>query len=132
MENRRNGDHIVNLLYNGQMSGAIAFSIARAGATPLLADAQGHGHIYDAQGRINSRANPIRVNQPWVFYGGDYGRITGPELTAGTVTPSIALPAEQACAVRVGDNPATLAYCGLSPGSVVLYQTNFSLPSIRR
>lgn len=123
------GRHIVNVLYNNVMSGAIELDVADANPSPLHIDAA-TPHLYDASGVLITQQNPIRPGQIYAFYANGLGRMKGINQIAGAPTPGVAMEPEQACNLTIGGNKPVIVYCGRSPGAVALDQVNFRLDQI--
>ena len=63
-----------------------------------------------------------------IVYGIGFGAVTPP--TPAGVIATVATALENPPSIRFGDVPATLAYAGLAPGYVGLYQFNVVVPAV--
>ena len=91
---------------------------------------QGHIYKYDAQGnQIRADKNaPAKTGDSLVVYCSGLGAVN-PALGAGTVTPlSFLTKTVAAVTVTIGGVPVPVAFAGLTPGSVGLYQINATVP----
>ena len=77
-------------------------------------------------------SRPAKAGDTLIFYGLGFGA-TSPAVTEGVAVPGVANVA--GCLMVFGQSalpglsfPATPSYCGLTPGSVGLYQVNVSVP----
>lgn len=80
-------------------------------------------------GELVTGSNPIHPEDAIVIFATGLGR-TDPEVEAGTPAPSDPLP--QALIppeVTLGDVPLAIAYAGLAPGQIGVYQINAVVPS---
>jgi uncharacterized protein (TIGR03437 family) len=73
---------------------------------------------------LNSR--PAKPGDPIYTYGIGFGDVT-PSILPGVIAQESTLVNQ--VAISFGTTPATISYQGLTPGSVGLYQFNFSVPS---
>jgi uncharacterized protein (TIGR03437 family) len=73
-------------------------------------------------------ARPARPGETIVLYGVGFGAVN-PPVAAGQVAPQAAALTAPVT-VKFGDTPAAVAYAGISPGSVGLYQINVTVPAI--
>jgi uncharacterized protein (TIGR03437 family) len=80
---------------------------------------------------INSPSSPAAVGDEVVVYftGGGPVQAAG-KLATGAAAPSGLSPVTGANSITVGTVSATVAYMGLTPGAVGLYQANFVVPQL--
>jgi uncharacterized protein (TIGR03437 family) len=89
--------------------------------------------VVNVDGSVNSGATPAMVGDEVVAYftGG------GPVMASGTLTtgepaPTGLSPLSGMYSITVGGQPANVAYIGLTPGSIGLYQANFTVPQVAK
>ena len=89
----------------------------------------GPGVITDAQGALVNASNPAQRGQVVVVYANDLGP-TDPPVPAGEVTPLGTLASVvNSVTATIGGVPAVVAFAGLTPGFVGLYQVNVEIPA---
>jgi len=71
---------------------------------------------------------PVKAGSTIVFYGVGFGNVT-PSTPPGQIAPA-ATTLNQQVSFTIGGAPATVAYQGLVPGLVGLYQFNVVVPSV--
>ncbi len=76
-------------------------------------------------------AHPSAPGEPLIIYLAGLGA-TNPSVATGTPTPIQLVPCVVQPTVSVDGQPAAIAYAGLTPGGVGLYQINFTVPSNAR
>ena len=73
--------------------------------------------------------SPAHPGETIVLYGSGFGQ-TDPPVTIGDFATEVSpLPAANPFSVTINGVKALVAYAGLSPGSVALYQINFTVPA---
>ena len=90
--------------------------------------------VVNANGSTNSTSAGANVGDEVVAYftGGGPVNASG-KLTTGAAAPSGQSPVTGSTAVTVGGIAApTVQYIGLTPGSIGLYQANFTVPQIAK
>ena len=123
----------INVSYSGQSS---AFAVPVVAAAPSVFTSNGSGIgqaavVNNADGTINSPANPAKIGSYIQIYATGEGQ-TSPAGLDGALAPlQLPLPAPiLPVSVTVGGLPATVAYAGASPGAVAgLMQVNVQIPS---
>jgi uncharacterized protein (TIGR03437 family) len=76
-------------------------------------------------------SHPAQPGEPLIIYLAGMGA-TNPAVASGTATPIQLVPASVQPTVSVDGQPTAIAYAGLTPGGVGLYQINFTVPSNAR
>ena len=103
---------------------------ANDGPTPP--SVQNGAHIIAQHGvdfSLVSSSNPAKPGEYLVIYSVGMGA-TDPAVVSGTQTPASPLAkVTNQPAVTVGSQPASIAFAGLTPGFVGLYQINFQVPA---
>src|SRR5271165_6133119 len=75
------------------------------------------------------RRSPALPGETVVLYGSGFGQ-TDPPVTIGELATVVSpLPVANAFSATINGVKAAVAYAGLSPGSVALYQFNVTVPS---
>jgi uncharacterized protein (TIGR03437 family) len=119
---------------NGVPSNAAAVYVP-AGATPGISFyTSNHAVVVNANGSTNSTSAGASVGDEVVAYftGGGPVNAAG-KLTTGAAAPNGQSPVTGSTSVTVGGIAApTVQYIGLTPGSVGLYQANFTVPQIAK
>ena len=73
--------------------------------------------------------SPAHPGETIVLYGSGFGQ-TDPQVTIGDFATEVSpLPAANPFSITINGVKALVAYAGLSPGSVALYQINFTVPA---
>jgi uncharacterized protein (TIGR03437 family) len=97
---------------------------------PLGAYSPGVFAITDVPGAVIGQSNPAKRGQPIIVYANGLGPVDRP-VASGDPTPltqplanTLATPS-----VTIGGSAATVAFSGLTPGSVGLYQLNVVVPA---
>jgi len=80
-------------------------------------------------GSLVDRQHPAKPNEPLAIYLVGMGA-TNPPVGSGTAAPADPLPKVPSdVAITIGGLTAPIAYAGLTPGGVGLYQINFTVPA---
>jgi uncharacterized protein (TIGR03437 family) len=80
-------------------------------------------------GTLNSISNPAAKGSIVTLYLNGLG-LTSPAISSGATTPtSPLLPAFYQVLAFVGGVPATVAFAGLAPSTVGVYQVNLQIPT---
>ena len=90
--------------------------------------------VVNADGNVNSSSDTASVGDEVVLYftGGGPVNAAGP-LVKGTPAPAGLSPVtDPNPSITVGGTSANVAYVGLTPGSIGLYQANFFVPQIAK
>jgi uncharacterized protein (TIGR03437 family) len=89
--------------------------------------------VINADGNVNSGSDQAKVGDEVVAYftGGGPVQASG-TLTTGAPSPSGLSPITGTYSVTVGGVQATVEYIGLTPGSIGLYQVNFTVPQVAK
>ncbi|HTC89345.1 MAG TPA: putative Ig domain-containing protein [Bryobacteraceae bacterium] len=99
---------------------------------PTPPDVQNGAHIiaqHSADFSLVSSANPAKAGEYLVMYLVGMGP-TNPSVPSGAATPNSPLsPVVNQPTVTVASQPATVAFAGLTPAFVGLYQINFQVPT---
>ncbi|MBZ5604578.1 MAG: hypothetical protein LAO79_19935, partial [Acidobacteriia bacterium] len=99
-------------------------------ATSGAGTGQAHAYKYDAQGNaiLANAADPATAGDPLVIYAIGLGAVS-PSVNAGDASPSSppsTIPGT--VTVQIGGVPAKVAFAGLTPTAVGLYQVNVTVP----
>ena len=87
--------------------------------------------VVNANGSVNSANDTAAVGDTVVAYFTGGGPVTpSGKLTTGAPAPSGLSPVTGAASVTVNGVAAKVAYIGLTPGSIGLYQANFVVPNV--
>ena len=110
----------------------VLIGVARPAVFTVDSSGQGQGQIYwyDANGdQILAGPNsPATTGDALVIYSSGLGEVT-PPLTVGTATPlGFLTNTVGTVTVTIGGIQAPVAFAGLTPGSVGLYQINVTIP----
>jgi uncharacterized protein (TIGR03437 family) len=113
-------------------SNAAAVYVPAAG-TPGISSSNDRAPVVNADGSVNSSSNPAAVGDEVVVYftGGGPVQASG-QLTAGAAAPAGESPVTGNNSITVGGVAANVVYMGLTPGSVGLYQANFTVPALAK
>jgi uncharacterized protein (TIGR03437 family) len=114
-------------------SNAVAVAIP-AGASPgIFIYGQNRAVAVNQDGSVNSPTAPAHVGDVMVAYftGGGPVQAAG-QLVTGARTPQGLSPVSGTQSVKVGTVDAAIAYMGLTPGSIGLYQVNFTVPQVAK
>jgi uncharacterized protein (TIGR03437 family) len=123
----------VVVVYQGNASAPspIAVSAVRPGIFTGSYTGRGQGAVLNQDFSLNGPANPAQRGQYVSIYGTGEGVTTPPGMdgrassTAGTPLPKVAA----ACSATIGNQPATVSYCGEAPGLTAgLVQVNVLVP----
>jgi len=76
-------------------------------------------------------AHPAKPGEPLIIYLAGMGA-TNPPVASGAVTPSALVPTIVQPTMSVDGQPAAIAYAGLTPDGIGLYQINFTVPTNAR
>jgi uncharacterized protein (TIGR03437 family) len=99
---------------------------------PTAPDVQNGAHIIAQHGAdysLVSSTNPAKPGELLLMYLVGMGP-TNPSVPSGAATPNSPLsPVVNQPTVTVASQPATVAFAGLTPGFVGLYQINFQVPT---
>jgi uncharacterized protein (TIGR03437 family) len=102
---------------------------ANDGPTPPQVQNGAHLIAQRADGSLVSSTNPAKPGETLVMYAVGLGA-TNPGVGSGAVTPDSPLhSAVVQPTVTVGSHQAAVAFAGLTPGYVGLYQINFQVPA---
>jgi uncharacterized protein (TIGR03437 family) len=117
--------------YQGQLSSAVALSIASSSPGIFTADASGRGQAVavNEDGSINSAANPAARGSVIVLYATGEGQ-TDPPGTDGRISNAAALAKPVLpVTVLINGTPAEVGYAGAAPGLVAgVMQLNVRIP----
>ena len=123
------------VVYNNGVPSNAAAVYVPAGATPGISFySSNHAVVVNVNGSTNSTSAGASVGDEVVAYftGGGPVNAAG-KLTTGAVAPAGQSPVTGSTAVTVGGIAApTVQYIGLTPGSIGLYQANFTVPQIAK
>jgi len=97
-------------------------------ATPGVFKHEGIGIVTDASWNIVAEKNPARAGGAYVAFATGLG-ITEPPAQTGLLASQVA-PAVLPVTLTIDGRETTVHYAGLTPGSIGLYQFNFTLPGI--
>jgi uncharacterized protein (TIGR03437 family) len=122
------------IVTNGSsISNAAAVYVPATGTPGISTYSNNRAVVVNLNGSLNSGSAPASVGDEVVVYftGGGPVQASG-QLKAGTQAPSGLSPVTGDNSITVGAIPATVAYMGLTPGSIGLYQANFVVPQIAK
>jgi uncharacterized protein (TIGR03437 family) len=91
--------------------------------------ADGHIIAQHADFSLVDAAHPAKPGEPLVMYLSGMGATTPAVATGVQASPTALTPAQIQPTVRVGGQVADIAYAGLTPGGIGLYQINFTVPA---
>jgi uncharacterized protein (TIGR03437 family) len=86
--------------------------------------------VQNPNGSLNSPSSPAHAGDVLVAYLTGGGAVNSSDWTTGAASPNGASSVTASYNLTVGNEPAQVAYVGLTPGFVGLYQANFTLPSL--
>jgi uncharacterized protein (TIGR03437 family) len=89
--------------------------------------------LYHADGRLVTKQNPAKRDEPLRMYATGLGATTGGRVTSGTPAPSSPLAVTQKVQVYFGDprykqSEVIVDWSGLAPGMIGVYQLNLRVP----
>jgi uncharacterized protein (TIGR03437 family) len=100
-------------------------------AAPGLFTSNGTQAIVQNQnGSLNSSTEPARVGDALVAYLTGGGAVKSGSWITGAASPEEPANVTASYSLTVGSQPAQVAYLGLTPGFVGLYQANFTVPTL--
>jgi len=122
------------IVMNGSSTSNAAAVYVPATGTPGISEfGNDRAVVVNVDGSVNSGATPAAVGDEVVVYftGG------GPVMAAGTLTtgspaPMGLSPVSGRNSITVGGVAAVVSYIGLTPGSIGLYQANFTVPQLAK
>jgi uncharacterized protein (TIGR03437 family) len=111
----------------------VLIGVARPAVFTVDSSGQGQGQIYwyDSKGDqiLAGMNSPATTGDALVIYCSGLGEVS-PSLTVGTATPlGFLTNTVGTVTVTIGGVQAPVAFAGLTPGSVGLYQINVTIPS---
>jgi len=111
----------------------VLVGVARPAVFTVDSSGQGQGQIYwyDSKGNqiLAGMNSPATTGDALVIYCSGLGEVS-PPLTVGTATPlGFLTNTVGTVTVSIGGVQAAVAFAGLTPGSVGLYQVNVTIPS---
>lgn len=114
-------------------SNAAAMYVPATGTPGIFIYATSRAVVTNSDGTINSASAPAAVGDEVVAYftGGGPVNAAG-KLTTGAPSPDGLSMVTGSNSVMVGGSQATVAYMGLTPGSIGLYQANFYVPQLAK
>ena len=114
-------------------SNAVAVEVPAAGTPGIIYYGDNRAVVVDAsqQNVVNTTSAPAKVGDVLVVYftGGGPVNASGP-LVTGAGAPGGLSPLAATSRITVGGVDAVVSYIGLTPGSIGLYQANFTLPKV--
>jgi uncharacterized protein (TIGR03437 family) len=114
-------------------SNAAAVFVPGTGTPGISVYGNDRAVVVNADGSVNSDASPAKVGDEVVVYFTGGGPVqTAGNLVTGAPAPGGLSPVTGDNSIRVGKLPAKVAYMGLTPGSIGLYQANFFVPQIAK
>ncbi len=114
-------------------SNAAAVYVPASGTPGISVYGNDRAVVINADGSVNSGTDAAKVGDEVVVYftGGGPVQAAG-KLTTGAPAPSGLSPVTGDNSITVGGVQATVAYMGLTPGSIGLYQANFYVPQLAK
>jgi uncharacterized protein (TIGR03437 family) len=113
----------------GMASNTVALSIPPA-APGLFTYDGNQAIVQNPNGSLNSSTSPAHPGDVLVAYLTGGGSVNSGSWTSGEPSPDAPASVTAAYSLTVGNQPANVAYVGLTPGFVGLYQANFTLPTL--
>jgi len=112
-------------------SAAVSFSVAATGPGVLNDSATGHAVAQNQAGySLNSAASPASPGQYIIVYMTGQGLLDNP-IATGAAAPADPLSRPLASVeATIGGQPAYIAFAGMTPGSVGLFQLNLQVPNV--
>jgi uncharacterized protein (TIGR03437 family) len=112
-------------------SAAVSFSVAATGPGVLNDSATGHAVAQNqADYSLNSAASPAAPGQYIIVYMTGQGLLDNP-IATGAAAPADPLSRPLASVqATIGGQPAYVAFAGMTPGSVGLFQLNLQVPNV--
>ncbi len=107
----------------------VQLAAAAPGIFTVSQDGKGRGVVLHADNSPVTAANPAHVGETVVIFATGLGAVD-PPVSSGAASPGD-IPATTVAppVVKIGGNVANVAFSGLTPGSVALYQVNAAIPS---
>jgi uncharacterized protein (TIGR03437 family) len=122
------------IVTNGTVSSNVAGVYVPAAATPgISVYGNDRAVVVNQDGTVNAGGTPAAVGDQVVAYftGGGPVMASG-QLTTGSPAPMGLSPVSGTYSITVGGQTAAVAYIGLTPGSIGLYQANFTVPQLAK
>ena len=114
---------------DGMASNTVALSIPPA-APGLFTYDGNQAIVQNPNGSLNSSTSPAHAGDVLVAYLTGGGAVNSGSWVSGEPSPDAAASVTAAYSLTVGNQPAKVAYVGLTPGFVGLYQANFTVPML--
>jgi uncharacterized protein (TIGR03437 family) len=114
-------------------SNAAAVYVPATGTPGISVYANNRAVVVNQDGNVNSPSQTAAVGNEVVafFTGGGPVQASG-KLVTGAPAPNGLSPVTSDNSVTVGGTQAVVSYIGLTPGSIGLYQANFTVPQVNR
>lgn len=115
------------------VSNAAAVFVPATGTPGISVYGNNRAVVVNANGSVNSTSAGASVGDEVVVYftGGGPVQAAG-KLVSGTAAPSGLSPLSGTNSITVNGVAAKVAYIGLTPGSIGLYQANFFVPQVAK
>ncbi len=114
-------------------SNAAAVFVPSTGTPGIFVYGNNRGVVLNTNGNLNSPTEAASVGDEVVAYFTSGGPVQASgKLVTGAPAPSGLSPTTGNSTVTVGGTKATIAYIGLTPGSIGLYQANFLVPQVAK
>jgi uncharacterized protein (TIGR03437 family) len=110
-------------------SNTVALNLPPAGPGLFTLDGE-QAIVQNPNGSLNSATTPAHPGDVLVAYLTGGGAVNSGAWITGAPSPAASATVTAPYALTVGDQPAKVAYLGLTPGFVGLYQANFTVPSL--
>jgi uncharacterized protein (TIGR03437 family) len=125
------GQSTVNLVVdNGRVqSPPITLNVAVAQPGIFLIDGVNGAFLHGTNSSVVTAANPASAGEVIAVYCTGLGAVTPPGTTGSLASSTTLSYSNAASTVMVGNAPAQVAFSGLAPALVGLYQVNFTVPS---
>jgi uncharacterized protein (TIGR03437 family) len=123
------GPAVAELHAPGMPPAAIAFTVTLA-APGIFAGYQNQAAVQNADGSVNSPANPAAPASLITVYLTGQGKVAPPVATGAPAPAEPMACASYPVTATVQGLPALVTFAGLSPGSVGLFQVNLRVPEM--
>jgi uncharacterized protein (TIGR03437 family) len=127
------GPATVVVMNGAVVSNAATVVVPAVGTPGLSVYGNNRAVVVNKDGQVNSASAGTSVGDEVVAYFTGGGPVTSAtKLVSGMPAPSALLPISGTNKVTVNGVAAKVAYIGLTPGSIGLYQVNFFVPTVAK